>query len=93
MLIVSYDIESDRSRARFAKFLKKFGHRLQYSVYELKNSNRVLRNIMSEVELSYEKKFKMTDSVIVFSMCESCRKKIYRYGSAVHANDDVIIFD
>jgi CRISPR-associated protein Cas2 len=43
MLIVSYDISNDKIRTRFAKFLSKFGYRLQYSIFEIKNSKRILR--------------------------------------------------
>ena len=43
MLIISYDISNDKLRTKFSKFLCKFGYRLQYSVFEIKNSKRILR--------------------------------------------------
>ncbi|PIQ79873.1 MAG: CRISPR-associated endonuclease Cas2, partial [Parcubacteria group bacterium CG11_big_fil_rev_8_21_14_0_20_41_14] len=46
MIIVSYDFENDNVRSKFSKFLKKFGRKLQYSVYEIRNSNRILQNIL-----------------------------------------------
>ena len=49
MLIVSYDISDDKLRNRFSKYLKKFGFRLQYSVFQVKNSKRVLDNITTEI--------------------------------------------
>ncbi len=45
MYLVLYDIEDDRLRTRFSKFLQKYGRRLQYSVFEVKNSKRILDNI------------------------------------------------
>ena len=42
MILVSYDIQNDKLRAKFAKFILKFGERKQYSVYEIKNSQRIL---------------------------------------------------
>lgn len=30
MIIVSYDISDDKLRTNFAKYLSKFGHRIQY---------------------------------------------------------------
>lgn len=47
MIIVSYDISDNKVRGRFAKFLMQYGDRLQYSVYEIQNSERIL-NIITE---------------------------------------------
>ena len=92
MFFVSYDFEDNHKRAKFAKFLKKFGRRIQYSVYEIKNSSRVLRNILSEIELKYKKNFSGADSVIVFYLCESCQKKIKRYGYTANEESDIVVF-
>lgn len=50
MIIISYDISDDKKRTIFAKYLQKFGHRIQYSVFEIDNSQRVLQNISAEIE-------------------------------------------
>lgn len=92
MLIVSYDFTDNKTRSRFSKFLKKFGRKIQYSVYEIKNSERVLRNILDEVELRYKKSFTGSDSVLIFQVCEGCRKKIVRYGYAKNEESDLVIF-
>ena len=92
MLIVSYDFENNAPRARFARFLKKFGRKLQYSVYEIRHSQRVLKNVLSEIELKYEKQFRKADSIIVIQLCEACCKKVGRYGYAVNEEKDVIVF-
>jgi len=55
MFIVSYDIENDKTRTKFSKLLKQYGRRLQYSVFEIKNSARVLENIKSEIEHRFKK--------------------------------------
>ena len=90
MLVVSYDITNDKKRSRFSKFLKKFGSRLQYSVFELRNSQRVLQNIVSEVECKYKQKFELTDSVYIMQLCEGCKKKVKRYGAAEHQEKEVV---
>ncbi len=92
MIIVSYDFTNDKKRAKFAKFLKQYGYKLQYSVYQIKNSQRILNNILEEIELVYKKTFNDTDSILIFSLCEGCQKKIKRYGSAKHYEEDVIYF-
>lgn len=51
MLVVSYDISNDKLRAKFAKTLEKQGAvRLQYSVYEINNTKRVLDNLVVRIE-------------------------------------------
>ena len=57
MLLISYDIANDKIRTKFAKFIKKYGRRIQYSVYEIFNSDRVIGNIMAEIEASFEPYF------------------------------------
>lgn len=49
MVIISYVISNDKKRAKFNKYIKKFGHMLQYSVYEIDNSERVLNNIVADI--------------------------------------------
>lgn len=89
MLIVSYDISDDKLRTRFSKFLAKFGYRLQYSIFEIRNSPRVLANIVAEIQGNFEKSFDQNDSVIIFQMSKQC--KITRYGYAKNDDDDLII--
>lgn len=91
MLIVSYDIAEDKLRANFAKFLTKFGYRLQYSVYQVKNSKKVLDNIVSEIENTYGKEFKQTDSVIIFQLSQQCKKTCFGY--AKNDEDELLIID
>ncbi|MBS8121962.1 CRISPR-associated endonuclease Cas2 [Candidatus Vampirococcus lugosii] len=90
MLIVSYDISNDKVRTKFSKFLKKYGRRLQYSVFEIKNSQRILDLILVEVEKIFAKSFQNTDSILIFGMCEGCKKKVIRYGYAVNEESDLL---
>ncbi len=90
MLVVSYDFESDKQRARFARFLERYGYRIQYSVFQIRDSQRVLQNILTEVELEYKKHFTGADSIIIFRLCEGCKKNIKRYGYAKHEESEVI---
>ena len=92
MIILSYDISDDKLRTRFSKFIQKYGRRLQYSVYEIKHSERVLKNILVEIDYNFKKKFKNTDSVIIWHTCVACDKKIKRFGFAVHEEKDLVFF-
>jgi len=92
MLLVSYDFTNNKVRAKFSKFLKKFGRKIQYSVYEIRNSDRVLRNILNEIQLNYKKSFKKSDSIIIVPVCEGCKKKVARFGCAENDEKEVLIF-
>lgn len=89
MLIISYDISNDKLRTRFSKFLGKFGYRLQYSVFEIKNSDRIIEIIITQIEGYFSKKFEQTDSVIIFKMSKTC--EITKYGYAKNNDEDCII--
>jgi len=92
MILVSYDIKDDKKRSRFSKFLKQYGRRLQYSVFEIKNSERVLQNILVEVKYRYKNEFDANDSVLIVVLCEACKKKIKRYGYLVNEEEDILFF-
>jgi CRISPR-associated protein Cas2 len=92
MIILSYDISSNKVRTSFSKFLDKYGRRFQCSVYEIRNSQRVLQNILDEIELKYKKKFTGADSIVIFQVCEGDKKKIRRYGYAKNEEEDVLVF-
>jgi len=93
MLVTSYDISNDKVRTKLSKFLCKYGRKLQYSVYEIRNSDRFLRNIKKEIELRYKKQFTGADSVVIMRLCEQCRKKVIRYGYAENDEKDVVVFE
>ena len=89
MIMISYDISDDKLRTRFSKYLSRFGHRLQYSVFEIDNSERILDNIEADIKNKFEKNFSQSDSVMVFRMTNTC--KITRYGYARNDDKDFII--
>jgi CRISPR-associated protein Cas2 len=87
MIIVSYDIADDKLRTRFSKMLTKHGAvRLQFSVYEVRNTKRVVDNIIIKIE-SFSKLFTMDDSVVIFSVLDS---SIVKYGDSIHKDKDVV---
>jgi CRISPR-associated protein Cas2 len=89
MLLVSYDISDNKLRTRFAKFLSKYGYRLQYSVFEIRNSDRILENITTKIEKYFGEKFEQTDSVIIFILSKTCEK--IKFGYAKNSDEDLII--
>ena len=91
MIIVSYDISNDKLRTHFSKYLCKFGHRIQYSVFEIDNSKNILDNILCDIENRYTKRFSDMDSIYIFNLSSSC--EVIRYGYAKHEEEDVLIIN
>jgi CRISPR-associated protein Cas2 len=89
MIIVSYDISDDKLRTQFAKYLSKHGFRLQYSMFQIKNSKRILSLVSSDIKNKFEKRFSQTDSIMILDLSEQC--KITRYGYAKNDDKDLIV--
>ena len=90
MIIVSYDIKNDKLRTRFAKMLRSQGAiRLQFSVYEVNNTQRVFDNIKSKIVDSFSKQFTGADSVMIFN---ASKESVQKFGNAIHRDADVVYF-
>lgn len=88
MLVISYDIKEDKMRARFSKMLMRNGAvRLQYSVYEVNNTDRIINNLIVQIESLFSKKFGAEDSVIIFDVSGV---RLRKYGNALHRDVDVV---
>lgn len=88
MIILAYDIENDALRTRFNKFIVGYGRRLQFSVYEIRNSKRIIEIVRLEIKEKFEKEFKQSDSVLIFQLNDSA--KILRFGYAKNEEDDLV---
>lgn len=89
MIIISYDISDDKMRTNFSKMLKSNGAiRLQFSVYEVRNTKRIVNNLIAKIE-AYAKQFTTDDSIILFDVEAD---KLTKYGNAIHRDRDVVFF-
>lgn len=89
MIIVSYDISDDKMRTNFSKMLKSNGAiRLQFSVYEVRNTKRIMDNLVAKIE-AYAKHFTADDSVILFDVDSD---KLTKYGNAIHRDQAIVYF-
>ena len=88
MIIVSYDIKDDKIRTKFAKMLRSQGAiRLQFSVYEVNNTQRIIDNIKLNIVEKFSKLFTGTDSVLIF---DAPNAKVEKFGNAIHRDQDVV---
>lgn len=88
MVIVSYDISDDKKRRRFSKFLEQFGYRIQYSVFEINNSDSIIDNIILKIETEFSKIFNQEDSIMILKLSKTC--KVIKYGYASNNDKDLI---
>lgn len=90
MIVISYDIKDDKVRHVFSKMIQKHGAiRLQYSVYEVVNTNRIFDNLLILIEDYISKYLTGADSIIIFDVSNM---KLRKYGSAIHRDQDIVYF-
>ena len=89
MYLIIYDIQDDKLRTKFAKFLEQYGIRMQYSVFSVTNSPRILTNIKVEITRLFEKCFTQGDSVMVYQVPDDAC--VAKFGYPVDDESDLII--
>lgn len=89
VIIITYDISNNKVRTQFSKFLEKYGIRIQFSVYEIENSKRILDIVTNQIQSTFAPKFEPSDSIYVF---KTSMKDATKYGSAAHLDNDLIMF-
>ena len=70
--VVAYDIENDKQRTKIAKFLEKFGTRINYSVFECLFTEKQLKSTQEKIEKQIQSK---KDSVVFYRICVECYTK------------------
>ena len=89
MILISYDIKDDKLRTKFSKYIKRFGNRVQYSVYEIENCDRILKNIVADINNRFMNRFSEADSILIFKLSKTC--EVVRMGYAKHEESDIIL--
>jgi CRISPR-associated protein Cas2 len=91
MLYIAYDFSDNKVRTKFAKFLSKYGHRVQYSVFEIKHSTKYLSVIKQTIKDKFEPLFTYADSVIIFAVPDTAGSLI-KYGYPSQEDGSVVNF-
>lgn len=73
IVLVTYDISSNRTRGQFHKFLKEFGLNTQKSVFECELDGDGFRRLAGMAGTLIDK---TTDSVRFYRICAGCRRKV-----------------
>jgi CRISPR-associated protein Cas2 len=82
--IVSYDIEDDKRRNKVAKYLENFGTRVQYSVFEIVCSEKIIKEVILKIEEIINEK---EDSLRIYFLCSKCLKNIILKGKGEVTKD------
>ena len=61
--------------------------RLQFSVYEVNNTQRIINNIKTIIINTYSKQFTGADSVMIFN---TTRESVEKFGNAIHRDANVV---
>lgn len=83
-IVISYDIVSDKQRAKVANILKDYGQRVQYSVFECILDEEILEQMIKRLLKVINKD---EDSLRIYRLCKDCKKKINVYGTASVTED------
>ena len=79
-IVVTYDIVDDKIRTRLFKLLKRYGDRVQYSIFECEISPDQFRKMRDEIAdiISGD-----DGDLRYYEVCAECRRRIMSFGRAV----------
>lgn len=83
--VIAYDISDDRQRERIAEILGGYGHRVQYSVFELNVDAKTLVDVVAEIEPHVAG---TVDSVRIYRQCAICAASVHVLGRGSRADAD-----
>lgn len=87
--LVTYDIPGDKRRAKIASLLEDYGHRVQYSVFEIWLERPALSALTEQVAAIIEPK---EDSVRFYRLCAVCQRAVAVLGTGeIPQAPDVLI--
>ncbi len=75
--LVCYDIADNRRLSKIAKVLEKYGHRVQYSFFEVDTSDSMLETILDDIKELMEMK---EDKLYVYPICTVCKEHVQTEG-------------
>lgn len=77
-VVIAYDVVADRQRARLAKRLAQYCHRVQMSVFEGDLDDRALADVM---RICHDEIDPASDSVRLYCICQRCRAAVALLGT------------
>jgi CRISPR-associated protein Cas2 len=84
LVVISYDIESDRTRTKLANKLKDYGPRVQKSVFEADVGAEEYKKMLTMLK---EVNIEGDDTIRVYKICSVCVKQIKLIGKGEITED------
>jgi len=75
--VIAYDVVDDRRRNKIARWLERYGERVQYSVFEMYLTDEEWKRLKKGLERHLDPE---EDSVRVYRLCAVCRTRIIHLG-------------
>lgn len=69
LVVIAYDIKSNRRRSKVAKLLESNGERVNYSVFELFLSEKQMQQMVHKLSTMIKHN---SDKVLVYRLCRKC---------------------
>jgi CRISPR-associated protein Cas2 len=88
-VVISYDIQDDRRRARIHKALKSYGLWVQYSVFECKLEKKEYLRLRDRLNRLIDKE--AGDSICFYFLCEGCIAQVERIGGVQPLSESAIL--
>lgn len=86
-IAVCYDISDDKKRAKVAHKLKDYGIRVQKSVFECILNEEKLKEMIEIITKDIDEE---EDTLRIYQICETCKKKIKIYGFGKLTEDEEV---
>jgi CRISPR-associated protein Cas2 len=83
-IVIAYDISDDKTRARLFKTLRRFGDRVQFSVFECILTAEMFAELRDEVASVLQ--YRDLSRVRYYQICEECRRRTVTMGRAFTTN-------
>ncbi len=71
--LVSYDVPGDRRRTKIASLLEDYGHRVQFSVFEVWLDKHTLADLLKRLDALLQPE---EDSVRLYRLCGNCQTTV-----------------
>ncbi len=94
MYVVSYDISSNKLRAKIAKVLEGYGKRVQYSVFECHLTKAQYQQMHEKLVRLLMGGDENENGIRIYALCGKCEKNMRSIGAAIDfksEEDDVYI--
>lgn len=88
LVIIAYDIQSDRQRAKVSQVLSLYGQRANYSVFECRLSKKQLYKVTNEIIALIDSD---TDRILFYPLCKNCFLNSYYLGRVQDTEDTSVI--